>query len=347
MSLDPLLITRFLRNECNEEERARVVAYLDEHPEVLERYLGEAEWVGFEATEAILPDRSAAIKQAVMNTIRTPVKTKRISYLRLAAAAAFALLLSASAYLRWQHRPAQMQAGIAATGSKMIIISNTSAEEKPLRMPDGSLLIMAAHSTVKYPQTFRTNRTVYLAGSALFDVSKDEAHPFRVNAGLLQVTVLGTRFRIDAATANADMNVKLFSGKIRIGTPATAGAAKQETDLLPGSEFHYQQGTWTVRNFASKKQSVAVRTPAVKDNTPIQSDALMFENRPLAVVLAILQSHFNTPIHYKDKMIRQYYFSGEFNATDSLEQILNTICTLNGLQVKEDSTGYTLLPAVK
>lgn len=346
MSLDPLLITRFLRNECNEEERALVAAYLDEHPEVLDRYLGEAEWVGFEATEAILPDRSATMKQAVMTAIRTPAKTKRISYLRLAAAAAITLLLSASAYLWWQHPPAQMQAGIA-TVDKLIIINNPSAEEKPLRMPDGSLLIMAAHSTVKYPQTFRTDRTVYLDGSALFDVSKDEAHPFRVNAGVLKVTVLGTRFRIDAATTAGDMNVKLFSGKIRIGTPAIAGAAKQETDLLPGSEFHYQQGTWTVRNFTDKKQPVAVHTPAVKDNAPLQSNALLFENRPLTAVLAMLQSHFNTPIHYKDKMIRQYYFSGEFNATDSLEQILNTICTLNGLQVKQDSTGYTLLPAMK
>src|SRR5688572_2117525 len=112
MSLDPLLITRFLRNECNEEERALVAAYLDEHPEVLDRYLGEAEWVGFEATEAILPDRSATMKQAVMTAIRTPAKTKRISYLRFAAAAAITLLLSASAYLWWQHPPAQMQAGI-------------------------------------------------------------------------------------------------------------------------------------------------------------------------------------------------------------------------------------------
>jgi ferric-dicitrate binding protein FerR (iron transport regulator) len=169
-------------------------------------------------------------------------------------------------------------------------------------------------------------------------VSKDEAHPFRVSAGALQVTVLGTRFRIDTDKGNSDMNVKLFSGKIRVGV------GEKETDLLPGKEFHYQQGVWTVRTFEHNKKDATVRTPAAADDTAPLNNTLAFDNRPLSAVLATLQARFNTPIHYNDKTIRKYYFSGEFNTTDSLDQILKTICTLNGLQIKEDSSGYTLLP---
>lgn len=343
MHVDPLLIKRFLRNECNENERALVAAYLDEHPDVLEQYLGEAEWTGFEAGE-MMPERSANMKQTVMSAIRKPVRTKRISYQKLAVAATICVLLSASAYLWWQHRSSvQATDGIAAVSdnNKMIIISNPSAGEMPLRMPDGSLVIVAAHSTVKYPKTFRSNRTVQLEGSALFDVSKDETYPFRVNAGVLQVTVLGTRFRIDADKANSDMNVKLFSGKIRVGV------GEKETDLSPGKEFHYQQGVWTVRTFEHHKRNTAAGIAAEEDIIAPLSDALVFDNRPLSAVLATLQARFNTPIHYNNKMIRKYYFSGEFNATDSLDQILKTICTLNGLQIKEDSTGFTLLPDKK
>lgn len=343
MRVDPLLITRFLRNECNEEERALVAAWLDEHPEVLEQYLGEAEWKGFDAGEMPAPERSAAMKQRVMSGIRKQAKTKRINYQQLAVAATICVLLSASAYLWWHHRPAAQPAeSIAAvTDTRMIIISNPSPEEKPLRMPDGSLLIMSAHSTVKYPKAFRNNRTVQLEGSALFDVARDEAHPFRVSAGVLQITVLGTRFRIDASRGDSAMNVKLFSGKIRVGI------GRNETDLLPGKEFHYQQGVATVRTFEHNKQEATAPASSVKDNAPLQADALVFDNRPLSAVLATLQARFSTPIHYRDKMIRKYYFSGEFNATDSLDQILNTICTLNGLQLKVDSTGYTLLPDKK
>jgi len=341
MQVDPSLIARFLRNECNEEEKALVAAYLDEHPEVLEQYLGEAEWTGFETGESMLPERSAGMKHAVMSAIRKPAKTKRIIYQKLVAAAGIGVLLSASAYLWWQHRPvAQPAESIAALNDNMIIISNPSAGEKPLRMPDGSLVIVAANSTVKYPKTFRNDRTVQLEGSALFDVSKDEAHPFRVSAGVLQVTVLGTRFRIDADKGSSDMNVKLFSGKIRVGI------GEKETELLPGKEFHYQQGAWTVRTFEPVKKDAAARIAAVeKDAAPLNT--LVFDNRPLSAVLATLQARFNTPIHYNNKVIRKYYFSGEFNATDSLDQILKTICTLNGLQLKEDSSGYTLLPDKK
>jgi ferric-dicitrate binding protein FerR (iron transport regulator) len=344
MQVDPLLITRFLRNECNEDEKVLVAAYLDEHPEVLEQYLGEAEWAGFDAGEMMEHERSSRMKERVMNAIRKPAKTKRISYQKLAVAATVCGLLSVSVYLWWQHRSSvQATESIAALtdNNKMIIISNPSAEEKPLRMADGSLVIVAAHSTVRYPKEFRSNRTVQLEGSALFDVAKDDAHPFRVNAGVLQVTVLGTRFRIDADKGNRDMNVKLFSGKIRVGV------GEKETDLLPGREFHYQQGIWTVRTFEHHKKNAAPGAIAEKDNTAPLSDALVFDNRPLSVVLATLQARFNTPIHYNNKMIRKYYFSGEFNATDSLDQILKTICTLNGLQIKEDSTGYTLLPDKK
>jgi len=340
MQVDPSLIARFLRNECNEEERALVAAWLDEHPEALELYLGESEWAGFAAAEMMAPERSASMKQTVMNAVRKPEKARWISYQKLAVAATVCVLLSASAYLWWQHRPSVQPAEhiAALTDNKMIIISNASAKEKSLRMPDGSLVIVAANSTVKYPKTFREDRTVQLEGSALFDVSKDETHPFRVSAGVLQVTVLGTRFRIDADKGNSNMDVKLFSGKIRVGV------GEKETDLLPGKEFHYQQGVWIVRTFEHNKKDAAAGSIAGAEEAAPLNNTLVFDNRPLSAVLATLQTRFNIPIHYNNKIIRKYYFSGEFNATDSLNQILTTICTLNGLQVKEDSTGYTLLP---
>jgi len=345
MSLDPQLIICFLRNECNEEERILVADYLSAHPEELEHYLDEAEWLRFESTEPMLPARSASMKQQIMQAIHTPAKVKRISYGKLAAAAMLCVLVSVSAYLWWQHNAVNKQpaAGLAAAGNNMILISNPANDIKQVRMPDGSLVVLDAQSAIRYPQGFRSNRTIWLQGSALFDVSKDEAHPFQVNAGALDITVLGTRFKVDAVNKSGDMNIQLFNGKIRV----TAGSSKNTTELLPGNELHYQQGTWTVRAFKGSQPEKLQPADPAKNYVPVQSDALVFENQPLPVVLETLASRFNTPIHYKERTIRAYYFSGEFTATAPLSSILNTICTLNSLQLKEDSTGYTLLPAKK
>ncbi len=347
MSLDPLLIKRFFRNECNEDERARVLAYWNEHPEELELYLDEAEWTGFETEEKMQRGRAAKMKQQVMKAVRPSQRIQHIGYRKLAVAAAICLLASVSAYLWRQARPVPQPAANLAAGDEMIIISNPAATEKQIRMPDGSLVIVQAKSSIRYPRPFRQDRTVLLSGSALFDVAKDDKHPFRIKAGALKITVLGTRFMIDAAKQGNGAHVKLFSGRIRIGIPDADGKGTKEMDLLPGKEFYYQPGSWTIQSFTGNggRPAAIPRTTPVKEMAPLQSDALVFENRPLTEVLAVLQSHFNTPLRYREKTIRGYHFSGEFSDTDSLIQILNTICTLNGLQVKEDSTGYILSPA--
>jgi ferric-dicitrate binding protein FerR (iron transport regulator) len=349
MSLDPLLIKRFFRNECNEDERARVLAYWNEHPEELELYLDEAEWARFETEEEMQRNRAAKMKQQVMKAVRPQRRIQNIGYRKLAAAAAICLLASVSAYLWRQSRPAEQPAASLAAGDQMIVISNPAAAEKQVRMPDGSLVIMQAQSSIRYPGLFRQDRTVLLSGSALFDVAKDDKHPFRIKAGALKITVLGTRFMVDAAKQGKGTHVKLFSGRIRIGIPDADGKGTKEMDLSPGKEFYYQPGNWTIQSFTGDESRPATipRAMPVKEITPLQGDALVFENRPLTEVLAVLRSHFNTPLRYREKAIRGYHFSGEFSDRDSLIQILNTICTLNGLQVKEDSTGYILSPAEK
>ncbi|TWI92006.1 FecR domain-containing protein [Chitinophaga japonensis] len=345
MKLDPSLITRFLNNACDAEERALVAQYLHDHPDEMERYLGEAEWMDLITQEQAFTPRSAAMKQAVMQAISTTApKTRRVHYRRLAVAAMLCVLVSVSGFLWWQQRQAGDSGNSAPVAAAMITITNPLDTVKAIRMQDGSLVLLEGRSTIQFPEDFRHNRQVLLQGDALFDVAKNEAHPFRVHTGKLDITVLGTRFFVYADKAGEGTNIKLFSGRIRIGTPAIAGTAGKEIDLLPGKEFRYQQGTWAVQSFGEKEP--AVPQPAtqrqVEETAPAAVNGLVFENQRLTTVLAALEAHFGVPLHYPQKELRQYYFSGEFTANDSLSHILNTISALNGLQVKEDSTGFTL-----
>ena len=81
-------------------------------------------------------------------------------------------------------------------------------------LPDGSRLTLDAASLaeVRYYAARRTVRL--LAGSAFFDVARDEAHPFIVSALGHEITVLGTRFEV--ALQGDTLQVAVESGQVRL-----------------------------------------------------------------------------------------------------------------------------------
>ena len=58
-------------------------------------------------------------------------------------------------------------------------------------MPDSSVVWLNSGSTLEYAADFMENREVALNGEALFDVTKDNRHPFVVLASEVKVKVHG------------------------------------------------------------------------------------------------------------------------------------------------------------
>lgn len=60
---------------------------------------------------------------------------------------------------------------------------------------------------------FTSDRAVSLTGEAWFEVAHDEKHPFTVDAGSLDLTVLGTTFNVSAYPEENYVEVVLESRK--------------------------------------------------------------------------------------------------------------------------------------
>lgn len=70
---------------------------------------------------------------------------------------------------------------------------STLAETRSITLPDQTEIVLNRYSTLTYPERFRgKDRKVQLQGEAYFEVSKDAAHPFKVEAEAVIVQVLGT-----------------------------------------------------------------------------------------------------------------------------------------------------------
>ena len=61
---------------------------------------------------------------------------------------------------------------------------STLAETRTVTLPDQTEIVLNRYSSLTYPERFRgKDRKVQLQGEAYFEVSKDAAHPFKVEAG--------------------------------------------------------------------------------------------------------------------------------------------------------------------
>jgi transmembrane sensor len=363
------LIDRFLRNECNAEEQDLINNYFETHPQDWDQFLPEKELqdIGEQGPERInplQPDVSAAWLDRVH---REAMGVRKLRTWRWMAAAA-CLLLIAGWYLL---RPGKPHQGANATGTELakndrIRYRNNTDRKKMIRMPDLSTIVLEPGGIIEYSSRFleEDQRVVRLQGEAVFNVTKDDRHPFVVNSDELLIKVLGTSFKVRNMASEDSITVKLYTGKVLVGLseilvsaretpekpaskrPVSAGVPKQPTlarILAPGDELYYRRSTMAinVRSFkvgdvlvkAGKKSGTDNGTGAAK-----RPDWYRFQEQSLSEVLDQLSAYYRADIYYYPSDMENRYFTGRFEQTDSLEKILNAIGLLNHLSiVKQDS----------
>lgn len=110
-------------------------------------------------------------------------------------------------------------------------LTTRKGQQYPLRLSDGSLVILDAGSSITYPVVFQDkNRVVKVEGQAWFEIARDTARPFIVQHNNKQVQVYGTHFNVKAYNDEPDMRVTLAEGSIKV----TNGSASQM--LVPGQQ---------------------------------------------------------------------------------------------------------------
>lgn len=97
-----------------------------------------------------------------------------------------------------------------------------------LTLPDGTQVWLNAASAITYPAAFTgKERKVTVKGEAYFEVTANANMPFRVAAGNTAITVLGTRFNVNAYTEEPVIRTTLVDGAVSVA------AGKNSTVLRP------------------------------------------------------------------------------------------------------------------
>ncbi|MFA9388849.1 MAG: FecR family protein [Prolixibacteraceae bacterium] len=188
-----------------------------------------------------------------------------------------------------------------------------------IQLSDGSTVHMNAGSTLKYPVRFPTkgNRQVYLTGEAFFKVAKDEQQRFIVEAGNLQIAVLGTEFNVSAYPEDHAKNVVLVEGSVSMGSIEDTG---KSVVLKPGQLGSLDHVTTTIK----------IQEVDTKIYTSWLDGELVFKDLPFESILMKMERHYNVKIINKNSIMAGVMFNAHFK-NEEIVDILNYFKQVYGL----------------
>ncbi|MEG1586058.1 MAG: FecR family protein [Bacteroidales bacterium] len=179
-------------------------------------------------------------------------------------------------------------------------------------LPDNSVIWLNSGSTLKYDDTFGCkNRTVYMDGEGLFEVTKNLDLPFIVKNEKMAVTVHGTVFNMRVFKEDTIAQVELLEGLVSVDCLFGTGI----TRLLPGE-----------RLIVNESQRILKKERFEVDSYLSWHEGyLAFCDEPLSEIVKELERRFDVKIIIKNERLKANRYYLTFVNQETLPEILEQI----------------------
>lgn len=214
-------------------------------------------------------------------------------------------------------------------------ITTHAGERAQIKLADGSRIMLASESTVRYPADLSgPTREVRLSGEAMFAIAHDAARPFIVRADDAMVKDVGTTFDVRAYPGETHVRVVVVEGSVDLGGAEPAGPTKR---LRRG-----ELGRRDARGAIEIREVDPARYIAWTDGH------LLFDETPIREVAAQLARWYGTPVVIADSALSTRDFTGSFN-DDALPDVLAVIASAVHARVdwRADTVRLSSLPESK
>ena len=322
------MIRSYLDGQCSQEEASALLSWVAESDE--NRAYFEAFQEVWSLTNFTLEDDDidveAALKsvnakidaaEAETKTIKMPWIRRNFKYVSAAAAVVVALFLG---FL------------VSKPFDSMVTVAYDSTQpEQVYLLPDGSTFAFEGMGEVSHPKQFAdSRRDVNFEGKALFDVAKDPSRPFVVHCDGLDVEVLGTQFLLQAT--EEPYTVDLYSGSVRMTAFDKSGREVSHLDIQPG-----ERGVWNAEIGELKMMTYA----EVKEEELMTDHVLDFNDVSLSTIVETVEYIYRIDVELP-KAYAAEKVTMRFSDQDSVDEVVETIATLFGLEVSKTEKTYTI-----
>lgn len=175
-------------------------------------------------------------------------------------------------------------------------------EVRVVTLEDGSVVTLNTASRIRVAFA-DARRTVTLEeGEALFDVARDPARPFVVEAGGTSVRAVGTSFSVKRLS-DAPVEVLVREGVVEVGQPATARPVRMTANMR-------------IVTGRAAARPIEITGNEVDREIAWRSGRIAFEGEPLAQAAAAFGRYSDTRIIIEDPGIGREEITGLFASND-------------------------------
>ena len=231
--------------------------------------------------------------------------------------------------MRWQLGiAASMLIAICATWlslSRPERFETKVGEQRSVMLEDGSRVTLNTDSRIEVRIGERERKVQLLRGQALFEVSRDAARPFYVDAGSSILRVVGTQF--DVYRQQDQTVVTILEGRV-----AVLGHMKDESAQAP---ILTAADRMTVSRDGARRIE---RDTDIAAATAWLHGRLVFEHRPLGEVVAEFNRYNLQRIHILSPELNAEEITGTFGSKDTTA-LATFIAGIPGARVASDGEG--------
>lgn len=196
--------------------------------------------------------------------------------------------------------------------------TTATAELRKLVLQDGSEVTLAPASAIAVSYGAGERRIRLLSGEAFFEVRPDAARPFRVVAGAVETSVLGTRF--DVRMDSEGVTVSVEEGTVQVDG---AIASRSTSERLQAGQA--VRVTWN---------GEARRTRTASDLVAAWRESqLVVQNQSLREAIEQLRRYYSGTIILTDAELGERRVTGAYNLADP-EDALRGLARAHGATVR-------------
>lgn len=193
-------------------------------------------------------------------------------------------------------------------------VTSQANEKIAISLPDGSSVNLNSNSNASYNSiTWYFNRSVSLSGEGFFNVKKGSTFSVNTSNGIIKV--LGTSFNV--LSTKDDFQVECYSGKVAVDNKASS------VILTKGERIIFENKSALSKALATHSNTV----PAWMEGK------YSYSKSKLANVFKDISRNYNIELHASNK-IKNMSFTGEWNSSMTLEEVLKIVCLPFNLEAK-------------
>jgi ferric-dicitrate binding protein FerR (iron transport regulator) len=329
------LFSKYLSGNCSDEEKVSLEKWLKQSPENQVEFddyqkiwqyaeVNEGKYViDVDAGWKELNQRMNAVEALTVMQENKPAFNKRLIY--IASRVAAVLIISLSLYFIFNSTHKNKE-------TSYVQLTAAEVNEPFIVLSDGSEITLNNNASISYPEEFSADvRKIKFEGEAYFNIAHNHEKPFIIDAGDLQIKVLGTSFNFCTCPEGDIMVLYLESGKLQFASVNKAdGSVKEQLILMPGQKGVYNKESGLISKTEYKNQNFLAWKTGV----------LTFEETPLAEVLSTIGQTYKLNIK-TNKTYDACCLTARFE-NETPESIFESIHTIFGVEYDIDGQNVVL-----